>query len=69
MSLPLERTDLQRFVHLAEALSPENLSRNGALSYREIQRRQARLEAEWKALEEQIGRIVCLDEVWKATST
>ena len=52
------------FVDLATQLSPEWLTCDGELSRREVNRRYAKLQKQWHALERQAGRAVTEDEVW-----
>jgi len=55
----------RKFMGLANALSPENLSMDGELSGLETARREKQLLNEWKALERQVGHKVTEDEVWR----
>lgn len=57
---------LSRFMDLACALSPENLTMDGDLPEREVNKRRANLEARWAKLEREVGRKVTEDEVYKA---
>jgi len=61
---PISAELLRKFVDLATRLSPEWLTCDGELSRREIKRRRARLQRQWRALERQAGRTVTEDEVW-----
>lgn len=57
------------FLHLACALSPENLSCDGELSRAAVARKYKGLMKQWKALEAKVGRKVTEDEVWTAHLT
>lgn len=59
-------TDDQKdqFIRLVCALSPENLSCDGELSYRQIRERETSLRNQWETLEIQVGRKVSEDEVY-----
>jgi hypothetical protein len=61
---PLSAELLKQFVDLATALSPEWLTCDGELSRREVNRRYAKLQRQWRALERKAGRAVMGDEVW-----
>jgi hypothetical protein len=54
----------EKFLDLASALSPENLTCDGELSKAAVKRRYSALMKEWKALEKIAGRRVTEDEVW-----
>lgn len=54
----------EKFLNIASALSPENISWDGERPKSAIARERARLNAEWKKLEAQVGRKVSEDEVW-----
>ena len=54
----------EKFVDLACQLSPENLTCDGELPKAESNRRFRNLNAEWRGLERQIGRVVDEGEVW-----
>ncbi len=60
----MEKEMLDRFLDLASALSPENLTCDGELSAAESNRRYKQLMKEWRALEHQFGRKVDEDEIW-----
>lgn len=53
-----------KFLNLACALSPENLSCDGELPSHLVRSKYNRLMKEWRALEKQVGRQVTEDEVW-----
>jgi len=55
---------MRQFAELANALSPEQLDCDGEVPPREVKRRRARLQRQWRALERQAGRVVTEDEVW-----
>jgi len=59
----LTKEQQEKFVNLACALSPENLSCDGELSRAETTRRYNRLMKQWKALEKIVGREVSEHEV------
>lgn len=52
-----------QFIRLACALSPENLSCDGELPYRQVRERETSLRNQWEALEIQVGRKVSEYEV------
>lgn len=54
----------QRFLNLACALSPENLTCDGELSRTAVKRKAVSLRRQWKELEKQVGRKVSEDEIW-----
>jgi hypothetical protein len=54
----------EKFLDLANALSPENLTCDGELSKAAVRRRYSALMKEWKALEKLAGQKVTEDEVW-----
>lgn len=53
-----------QFIRLVSALSPENLSCDGELSYRSVREREASLRNQWTILEIEVGRSVSEDEVY-----
>jgi hypothetical protein len=55
---------MRQFAEIAYALSPEQLDCDGEVPPREVKRRRARLQRQWRALERQAGRVVTEDEVW-----
>ena len=55
-----------RFINLANSLSPENLSCDGECSRSEIEFRRRRIVKAWRAAEAEMGRSVTEDEVWDA---
>jgi hypothetical protein len=55
---------LDKFIRLAGALSPENLHCDGEISRTAAKRRERVLRTQWKALETAVGRRVSEDEVW-----
>lgn len=54
----------RKFLNLASALSPENLSCDGELSYSAIVAKKRKLMQEWAELEAQVGRNVNELETW-----
>lgn len=54
----------KQFVELASGLSPENLSRDGEATQKEIETEYHRLIKEWSSLELKAGRKVTEDEIW-----
>ena len=54
----------EKFLDLACALSPENLTCDGELPRYAVRAKLARLNAEWAALEKLAGRKVTESEVW-----
>lgn len=56
--------DLQHFVDVAVALSPENLSCDGELPARRVAAKRFALHRQCAALEAKVGREVTEDEVW-----
>ncbi len=54
----------KQFVELANGLSPENLSRDGEATQKEIETEYYRLIKEWSSLETKAGRKVTEDEIW-----
>ena len=55
---------------LTGELSPENLTCDGELRGRGLQRKKARIDAEWRECEKVLGRKVTENEVWqRITST
>jgi hypothetical protein len=55
----------QKFLNLASALSPEDLSCDGELPASYVRARYRQLMAEWRKLEKQVGRKVSEDEIWE----
>lgn len=60
----LSVSQLERFMRIVNALSPENLHCDGEISRAQARRKAAGLRAQWKALEAEVGRAVSEDEVW-----
>lgn len=60
----MDKHVLNRFIHLASELSPENLSCDGELSRAETNSKYNKLMREWRNLEKEVGRVVSEDEVW-----
>ena len=56
----------EKFLNIATALSPENLSCDGELPRNRIAVRRRTLMEEWRKLEVDAGRKVTEDEVWDA---
>ena len=61
---PLTPEQFEKFLTLATALSPENLSCDGELPQAEIRRKVKKLSREWMAAEREMGRKVTEDEIW-----
>lgn len=53
-----------KFINLACALSPENLSCDGELPATQVRKRYTQLKREWGKLERELGRTVTENEVW-----
>lgn len=64
MAIEISNEQKQRFIDLVCALSPENLSCDGELSYRQVREREASLRSQWETLEIEVGRSVSEDEVY-----
>jgi hypothetical protein len=64
MDTPLSYQIFQKFLKLATDLSPENLSCDGELPFREVQKRFNALRRKWKMLEDIVGRKVTEEEIW-----
>ena len=60
---------VNRFMGLANALSPENLHCDGEISRAAARRKEVGLRQSWRALEAEVGRKVTEDEVWAAFLT
>lgn len=60
----MDRETYLKFLSLAEALAPENLTCDGEATQGWILRRRASLMRQWRRLEKQVGRKVTEDEVW-----
>ena len=54
----------KKFLDLACALSPENLSCDGMASPSQMKRRSREINTQWVELEAQVGRKVSEQEVW-----
>lgn len=52
------------FIGLSNALSPENLHRDGEASKEEVKNSLANINKSWKNLETEIGYTVSEDDVW-----
>ena len=61
---PLANSIRQRFVSLAIALSPENLTCDGELPSHIVRQKEDLLKKSWAILEEVAGRKVTIDEIW-----
>ena len=59
-------TQWGEFLRLLVQLSPENLSCDGELRGQKLIQKKRRLDVQWKALEQDVGRKVTEDEVWAA---
>jgi len=60
----LTAEQVRKFQRIAGALSPENLWRDGEATRSQAVATRQRLEAEWRALEAEVGRKVSESEVW-----
>lgn len=54
----------EQFLNLTTRLSPENLSCDGELHWKEVMKRRQKINQEWVALEAKAGFKVKEDEVW-----
>lgn len=61
----LDEQQMNQFIELADALSPENLSCDGELSSEEIQVKQKRLIRKWRFLEKITRKRLTISEVEK----
>jgi len=61
----IDQEDKKKFLNLACALSPENLSCDGEISMAETRRKEGTIRNQWKDLEKKVGREVSEDEVWQ----
>jgi len=64
---PLDKKHVAKFLEIACALSPENLSCDGELSLSMVSSKRGRLNKRWKMLEGAVGRRVSEEEIWKAS--
>ena len=60
-----ENEIMDDFLGLACDLSPENLTCDGELSNKEIQKRLLQIQSSWKSLEDELGKEVTENDVWK----
>ena len=56
---------LHKFFDLVGELSPENLHEDGEISIRQARQKERRLLRQWNTLENEVGRRVTEEEVWK----
>ena len=56
---------LQQFLKIANALSPENLTCDGELSEKEVDDKFRRLMKVWNRLQNEVGRVVYEDEIFE----
>lgn len=54
----------KKFISLACALSPENLTCDGECSRAEVNAKYRRIAKDWKALEKEYGKPVSEEEAW-----
>ena len=59
------KEQLHKFFDLVGELSPENLHEDGEISIRQARQKERRLLRQWNTLENEIGRRVTEEEVWK----
>jgi hypothetical protein len=64
--VPLTYEQVNEFIAIESALSPENLMRDGERPMAAARRIKASLVRRWKELEAVVGRPVSADEVWNA---
>lgn len=65
--MPMTPQLLSKFSRLASDLSPENLYCDGEISQAEAMEKKRRITKEWRELEQQLGRKITEDEVWRLT--
>ena len=56
---------LHKFFDLVGELSPENLHEDGEISIQQARQKERRLLRQWNILENEVGRRVTEEEVWK----
>ena len=61
----MSREQLHKFFDLVSELSPENLHEDGEISIRQARQKEKRLLRQWNTLENEVGRRVTEEEVWK----
>ena len=61
----MSREQLHKFFDLVSELSPENLHEDGEISIRQARQKERRLLRQWNTLENEVGRRVTEEEVWK----
>ncbi len=61
---PLPKELREKFVGVACAMSPENLTCDGELPKWKVKQRGAALRRRWRELEKEAGRRVTEEEVW-----
>ena len=61
----MSREQLHKFFDLVGELSPENLHEDGEISIRQARQKERRLLRQWNTLENEVGRRVTEEEVWK----
>ena len=61
----MSREQLHKFFDLVGELSPENLHEDGEISIRQARQKERRLLRQWNTLENEVGRRVTAEEVWK----
>ena len=59
------KEQLHKFFDLVGELSPENLHEDGEISIRQARQKERRLLRQWNTLENEVGRRVTEEEVWK----
>jgi hypothetical protein len=52
------------FLEIAKAMADDSLDNDGEFSNEDAQKRQRRLDSDWKYLERQLGRKVTQQEIW-----
>lgn len=62
---PMPKALKDKFLDLACQLSPENLCCDGELPPAQVRIKHARLMREWASLENQVGRKVTEEEIWR----
>lgn len=61
----MTKSQKNKFLDLASALSPENLHCDGEISVAEARKRYRVLMGEWRELEAEVGHKVSEEEVWQ----
>ena len=59
------KEQLHKLFDLVGELSPENLHEDGEISIRQARQIERRLLRQWNTLENEVGRRVTEEEVWK----